>query len=189
MIDWTNAYQSQWKSDLETRWYAYRPSHNAYVTQLSALFVLLQQTLFNCLSSFYARKASLVKMKTISSINCFFSTDLRTAFDLLDRDQDGMVTPTELQFMLRNLGIEMSDELIDSLMKEASKTGKLQSISLPTDKLSNDIAQLTLRVILSRSNCTLRDFFIQLLIFHNNVPFCWIRPESVFKVWSCVGGR
>lgn len=35
-----------------------------------------------------------------------------------------MVTPTELQFMLRNLGIEMSDELIDGLMKEASKTGE-----------------------------------------------------------------
>lgn len=50
-------------------------------------------------------------------------SDLRTAFDLLDRDQDGMVTPTELQFMLRNMGIEMSDELIDGLMKEASKTG------------------------------------------------------------------
>ncbi|KAG5680876.1 hypothetical protein PVAND_010357 [Polypedilum vanderplanki] len=49
--------------------------------------------------------------------------DLRTAFDLLDRDQDGMVTPTELQFMLRNLGIHVSDELIDGLMKEASKTG------------------------------------------------------------------
>jgi Ca2+-binding EF-hand superfamily protein len=51
-------------------------------------------------------------------------SDLRTAFDLLDRDQDGMVTPTELQFMLRNLGIDVSDELIDALMKEASKTGK-----------------------------------------------------------------
>lgn len=50
--------------------------------------------------------------------------DLRTAFDLLDRDQDGMVTPTELQFMLNNLGIHVSDELIDALMKEASKTGK-----------------------------------------------------------------
>lgn len=56
-----------------------------------------------------------------------FSTDLRTAFDLLDRDQDGMVTPTELQFMLRNMGIEMSDELIDGLMKEASKTGELKT--------------------------------------------------------------
>lgn len=48
---------------------------------------------------------------------------LRTAFDLLDRDQDGMVTPTELQFMLRNLGIELRDDLIDGLMKEASHNG------------------------------------------------------------------
>lgn len=55
----------------------------------------------------------------------FSVSDLRTAFDLLDRDQDGMVTPTELQFMLHNLGIELSDELIDGLMKEASKTGKI----------------------------------------------------------------
>ena len=55
---------------------------------------------------------------------------MRTAFDLLDRDQDGMVTPTELQFMLRNLDIHVSDELIDALMKEASKTGKQKNIRL-----------------------------------------------------------
>lgn len=61
-------------------------------------------------------------IRLTSSFFCI--TDLRTAFDLLDRDQDGMVTPTELQFMLRNLGIDVSDELIDALMKEASKTGK-----------------------------------------------------------------
>jgi len=48
---------------------------------------------------------------------------LRTAFDLLDRDQDGHVTPNELQFMLRNLGIHIKDELVDDLMKEASRTG------------------------------------------------------------------
>ncbi|XP_055700923.1 calcium-binding protein E63-1 isoform X3 [Phlebotomus papatasi] len=50
-------------------------------------------------------------------------SDLRTAFDLLDRNQDGHVTANELQFMLRNLGIHVRDELIDDLMKEASKTG------------------------------------------------------------------
>ncbi|XP_055687062.1 calcium-binding protein E63-1 isoform X4 [Lutzomyia longipalpis] len=49
--------------------------------------------------------------------------DLRTAFDLLDRNQDGHVTPSELQFMLRNLGIHVRDELIDDLLKEASNTG------------------------------------------------------------------
>lgn len=36
-----------------------------------------------------------------------------------------MINNQELQFMLRNLGIELSDELIDGLMKEASKTGEI----------------------------------------------------------------
>lgn len=55
-----------------------------------------------------------------------YVADLRTAFDLLDRDQDGHVTPEELQFMLRNLGIHVRDELIDDLLREASRTGKLR---------------------------------------------------------------
>lgn len=50
--------------------------------------------------------------------------DLRTAFGLLDRDSDGHVTPAELQFMLRNLGIEVSDDLIADLIKDASRTGQ-----------------------------------------------------------------
>lgn len=58
------------------------------------------------------------KLLDLSSI-CFF-TDLRIAFDLLDRNQDGRVTASELQFMLKNLGIEVRDELIDDLIKEAS---------------------------------------------------------------------
>lgn len=49
--------------------------------------------------------------------------DLRTAFDLLDRNQDGRVTASELQFMLKNLGIIVRDELIDDLIKEASHGG------------------------------------------------------------------
>lgn len=62
------------------------------------------------------------KFNSISIL--FIISDLRTAFDLLDRDQDGHVTATELQFMLRNLGIHVRDELIDDLMKEASRTGE-----------------------------------------------------------------
>ncbi|XP_049873882.1 calcium-binding protein E63-1 isoform X2 [Pectinophora gossypiella] len=49
--------------------------------------------------------------------------NLRTAFGLLDRDSDGHVTPAELQFMLRNLGIQVSDDLIADLIKDASRTG------------------------------------------------------------------
>nr|DAA02771.1 TPA_inf: HDC08330 [Drosophila melanogaster] len=48
---------------------------------------------------------------------------LRTAFDLLDRNRDGRVTANELQFMLKNLGINVSDELIHDLIREASHSG------------------------------------------------------------------
>lgn len=53
----------------------------------------------------------------------FFFIDLRIAFDLLDRNQDGRVTASELQFMLKNLGIVVRDELIDDLIKEATGHG------------------------------------------------------------------
>lgn len=66
------------------------------------------------------RKAAGKKFKNLTEEEI---KDLRTAFDLLDRDQDGHVTPNELQFMLRNLGIHIKDELVDDLMKEASRTG------------------------------------------------------------------
>ncbi|XP_017843159.1 calcium-binding protein E63-1 isoform X2 [Drosophila busckii] len=46
--------------------------------------------------------------------------DLRTAFDLLDRNRDGRVTANELQFMLKNLGINVRDEIIHDLIREAS---------------------------------------------------------------------
>lgn len=66
------------------------------------------------------KSTSTSKVRTMSEEEI---KDLRTAFDLLDRDQDGHVTPEELQFMLRNLGIHVRDELIDDLLREASRTG------------------------------------------------------------------
>lgn len=49
--------------------------------------------------------------------------DLRTAFELLDRNRDGLVTANELQFMFQNMGFEVRDELIDDIIKEASQSG------------------------------------------------------------------
>uniref|UniRef100_A0A1B0BT38 EF-hand domain-containing protein n=1 Tax=Glossina palpalis gambiensis TaxID=67801 RepID=A0A1B0BT38_9MUSC len=46
--------------------------------------------------------------------------DLRTAFDLLDRNRDGCITASELQFMLKNLGIKIKDDIIYHLIREAS---------------------------------------------------------------------
>nr|CAD7425693.1 unnamed protein product [Timema monikensis] len=49
--------------------------------------------------------------------------DLRTAFGLLDRNRDGHVTASELQFMLQNMGIQLRDELVHDLINEASESG------------------------------------------------------------------
>ncbi|XP_063216468.1 calcium-binding protein E63-1 isoform X1 [Bacillus rossius redtenbacheri] len=49
--------------------------------------------------------------------------DLRTAFCLLDRDRDGRVNASELQFMLRNMGIRVRDELLQELLSDASHSG------------------------------------------------------------------
>lgn len=64
-----------------------------------------------------------------NATECVWFSDLRTAFDLLDRNQDGRVTASELQFMLKNLGIIVRDELIGDLIKEASHSGKQIEIS------------------------------------------------------------
>ncbi|ETN60437.1 hypothetical protein AND_007914 [Anopheles darlingi] len=73
----------------------------------------------------------------LHSIECqghIRKSHLRTAFDLLDRDQDGHVTPEELQFMLRNLGIHVRDELIDDLLREASRTARTLHSSVSCSK-------------------------------------------------------
>ena len=54
----------------------------------------------------------------------YYIADLRTAFGLLDRNRDGRVTASELQFMLQNLGIQVRDELINDLLNEASHSGE-----------------------------------------------------------------
>lgn len=60
----------------------------------------------------------------LSYIFFYLFADLRTAFDLLDRNRDGRVTANELQFMLKNLGINVRDEIIHDLIREASHSGK-----------------------------------------------------------------
>ncbi|XP_017127505.1 calcium-binding protein E63-1 isoform X1 [Drosophila elegans] len=66
------------------------------------------------------RATKSVKKKPFTEVEI---KDLRTAFDLLDRNRDGRVTANELQFMLKNLGINVSDELIHDLIREASHSG------------------------------------------------------------------
>lgn len=85
-----------------------------------------------CILSYVLLAKNNRNAKTISNRLKFYHwklcvTDLRIAFDLLDRNQDGRVTAGELQFMLKNLGIVVRDELIDDLIKEASQGGNKQT--------------------------------------------------------------
>ncbi|XP_030380184.1 calcium-binding protein E63-1 isoform X1 [Scaptodrosophila lebanonensis] len=66
------------------------------------------------------RATKSVKKKPFTEVEI---QDLRTAFDLLDRNRDGRVTANELQFMLKNLGINVRDEIIHDLIREASHSG------------------------------------------------------------------
>ncbi|KAH8376400.1 calcium-binding protein E63-1 isoform X1 [Drosophila kikkawai] len=66
------------------------------------------------------RATKSVKKKPFTEVEI---KDLRTAFDLLDRNRDGRVTANELQFMLKNLGINVRDEIIHDLIREASHSG------------------------------------------------------------------
>ncbi|XP_004525487.1 calcium-binding protein E63-1 isoform X1 [Ceratitis capitata] len=66
------------------------------------------------------RTSKSVKKKPFTEVEI---NDLRTAFDLLDRNRDGRVTANELQFMLKNLGINVRDEIIHDLIREASHSG------------------------------------------------------------------
>ncbi|KAK9889726.1 hypothetical protein WA026_007107 [Henosepilachna vigintioctopunctata] len=49
--------------------------------------------------------------------------DLRTAFALCDRNQDGKVTKGEFKIMLNNLGIEILDDILQELINKASHNG------------------------------------------------------------------
>lgn len=48
---------------------------------------------------------------------------LKIAFELLDRNQDGRVTPGELQIMLNNLGIDIKYEKAEEIIRSASHSG------------------------------------------------------------------
>jgi len=49
--------------------------------------------------------------------------DLKTAFSLLDKNQDGRVSLPEMKEMLTNLGIGMDDCVLETLIRQANEDG------------------------------------------------------------------
>lgn len=49
--------------------------------------------------------------------------ELKAAFTMLDKNQDGRVNASEISSMLENLGILLTDAMVDALIQQASKRG------------------------------------------------------------------
>jgi len=49
--------------------------------------------------------------------------ELREAFKIFDKDEDGFISPAELKFVMTNLGEKLTDEEIDDMIREADFDG------------------------------------------------------------------
>ena len=49
--------------------------------------------------------------------------ELRKAFDVMDANKDGVVTPDELRTLLTGLGEEVTDDIINEMIKVADTNG------------------------------------------------------------------
>ena len=49
--------------------------------------------------------------------------ELRKAFDVMDANKDGVVTKEELKNLLKGLGEDVTDEVVDEMIKVADTNG------------------------------------------------------------------
>ena len=49
--------------------------------------------------------------------------ELKKAFDVMDANKDGVVTKDELKSLLKGLGEEVTDEVVDEMIKIADENG------------------------------------------------------------------
>ena len=51
------------------------------------------------------------------------TAELRKAFDVMDANKDGVVTKDELRTLLKGLGEEVTDEVVDEMINIADENG------------------------------------------------------------------
>ena len=57
------------------------------------------------------------------SLNNEQAAELKKAFEVMDTNKDGVVTKDELTTLLKNLGENVSDDVIDEMIKIADENG------------------------------------------------------------------
>lgn len=87
--------------------------------------IFLKQTSSTSMTS----KGTGTKKSTKSKYMQIDTGQLRYAFNMLDRNQDGKLNKDEIKMMLQNLGMEISEKIINRITSEASKNGEFCSNS------------------------------------------------------------
>ena len=59
----------------------------------------------------------------MSKLTAEQSEELKKAFEVMDANKDGVVTKDELKSLLKGLGEEVTDEVIDEMIKIADENG------------------------------------------------------------------
>ena len=71
----------------------------------------------------------LLKSMLKSNSHLYKNLELRTAFVLMDQDRNGRITALEVQSMLQQLGINLREDIVLNLVRQASQSGKMIAIS------------------------------------------------------------
>ena len=59
----------------------------------------------------------------MSKLSAEQAAELKKAFEVMDTNKDGVVTKDELMTLLKNLGENVSDDVIDEMIKIADENG------------------------------------------------------------------
>ena len=59
----------------------------------------------------------------MSKLSAEQAAELRKAFDVMDANKDGVVTKDELKTLLKGLGEEVTDEVVDEMINIADENG------------------------------------------------------------------
>ena len=59
----------------------------------------------------------------MTKLNADQISELRKAFDVMDANKDGVVTKDELKTLLSGLGEDVTDEVVDEMIKIADENG------------------------------------------------------------------
>ena len=59
----------------------------------------------------------------MSKLSAEQSAELQKAFEVMDANKDGVVTKDELKSLLKGLGEDVTDEVVDEMIKIADENG------------------------------------------------------------------